>query len=356
MVESVARWYQQHLSSSPWLVVASLTSVAAAGAVHMYMKYRKDMKQIRSNLQTLPTKTFCSSKKKDGDGGSYQIQYMERRRNDDTVSDDGYCCLVLHPAGGGCDQGLSLGELLLPSDYDIIAISRSGYLNSSISKKEDIGIDQALQEEVETIMELLDEQLGSTKKKISIMGFSAGGILALELARRHPTPFHNLILLSPLVPYKATEEVIPNPPEWILKFAFGSDFIKWIAIHLFTASTYQSLFGSTNDVSLNPQLTKVMECLLPAQERYSGFLFDFRCMQSYRLNAEDLMSITCPILFVASENDTQTKLETNRLPAQLLQKHPTTKEIIIQQPNACHMLLNDVSGTKDTIATFLAES
>jgi hypothetical protein len=48
-------------SSSTWLV--ALTSVAAAGAVHfIYMKYRSDMKQIRSDLETLPTKTFCSSK------------------------------------------------------------------------------------------------------------------------------------------------------------------------------------------------------------------------------------------------------------------------------------------------------
>jgi pimeloyl-ACP methyl ester carboxylesterase len=272
---------------------------------------------------------------------------MERCRHDVDC-----CCLVLHPAGGGCDQGLYLGELLLPSSYDIIAISRSGYLNSSINKE--YNTSQALREEAETIMELLDEKLGSNlKTKVSIMGLSAGGILALELARRYPTRFQNVILLSPLVSYKATEEVIPDPPEWVLKLAFGNDFIKWIAVRIFADATFKSLFGSTNDVSLKPQLRKVMECLLPAKERYAGFLFDFQCMQSYRLDPTELMSITCPILFVAAENDTQSKLESNRLPTQLLQKQPKTQEVIVQNPNACHMLLNDIAGMKETITTFL---
>jgi len=362
-------------SSSAWVLSTLLllggggivAAAAASSAVRVVRRYRKDMEQIRSSLKDLPAKMFLSK------STGLSVQYMEREPQTTTKPAMMMWCLVLHPSGGGCDQGLLLGELLLPKDCGIIAPSRAGYLKSSEWKppqqedEEKQPIGKALDAQAKAIVELLDHL---DLKQVSIVGLSAGSILALELTRLYPSRVSSLVLVSPIIPYKqqGKDETLPNPPQWVLKLAFGNDFVKWMAVRLFTQATLQSMFGSSSQVDQCQKAlqTAIVEALLPAQERFPGFLLDFEAIMTHRLTAEQLFltkEIQCKILFLASQTDVQSKLEYNRLPSTAssetrMRKQEEDQMIITEiiRESGTHMLLDDIPGTQVAIKQFFAKN
>jgi pimeloyl-ACP methyl ester carboxylesterase len=278
--------------------------------------------------------------------------------------------------GGGCDQGLVLGELLLPKDCGIIAPSRAGYLESSEWKppppqredEEKQPVGKALDAQAKAIVELLDHL---DLQQVSIVGLSAGSILALELTRLYPSRVSSLVLLSPIIPYKQErkDETLFNPPQWVLKLAFGNDFVKWMAVRLFTQATLQSIFGSSSsevDQCQKALQTAIVEALLPARERFPGFLLDLEAIMTHRLTAEQLFltkEIQCKILFLASQTDVQSKLEYNRLPSTassetIMRKQEEDQMIITEiiRESGTHMLLDDIPGTQVAIEQFFAKN
>jgi len=172
-------------TSTAWLSTLALGGGVLVSSVlyyRMMRRFRDDMEQIRNDLGKLPCQTFVTSKYKN----KVNIQYMERHG-----SNEDHVCLVLHPSGGGCDQGLLLGELLLPDNVRIIAPSRIGYLKTTATNDDyQSSIDKSIQDEAEAMMELLTNCLGPSSK-VSILACSAAGILAIELADDFPTEFHS---------------------------------------------------------------------------------------------------------------------------------------------------------------------
>jgi pimeloyl-ACP methyl ester carboxylesterase len=342
-----------------------LAAAAASSAVRVVRRYRKDMEQIRSSLKDLPAKMFLSK------STGLSVQYMEREPQTTTKTKPAVTmmwCLVLHPSGGGCDQGLVLGELLLPKDCGIIAPSRAGYLKSSEWKppppqqedeEKQPPVGKALDAQAKAIVELLDHL---DLQQVSIVGLSAGSILALELTRLYPSRVSSLVLLSPIIPYKqeGKDETLFNPPQWVLKLAFGNDFVKWMAVRLFTQATLQSIFGSSSsevDQCQKALQTAIVEALLPARERFPGFLLDLEAIMTHRLTAEQLFltkEIQCKILFLASQTDVQSKLEYNRLPNSTACSEMIITEII--RESGTHMLLDDIPGTQVAIEHFFAKN
>jgi pimeloyl-ACP methyl ester carboxylesterase len=351
-----------------------LAAAAASSAVRVVRRYRKDMEQIRSSLKDLPAKMFLSK------STGLSVQYMEREPQRTTTTKPAVTmmwCLVLHPSGGGCDQGLVLGELLLPKDCGIIAPSRAGYLESSQWKppppqqedEENQPVGKALDAQAKAIVELLDHL---DLQQVSIVGLSAGSILALELTRLYPSRVSSLVLLSPIIPYKqeGKDETLFNPPQWVLKLAFGNDFVKWMAVRLFTQATLQSIFGSSSsevDQCQKALQTAIVEALLPARERFPGFLLDLEAIMTHRLTAEQLFltkEIQCKILFLASQTDVQSKLEYNRLPnstacSETMRKQEDQDQMIVTEiirESGTHMLLDDIPGTQVAIEQFFAKN
>ncbi len=96
--------------------------------------------------------------------------------------------LVIHGAAGGCDQGLLIGEMLLPDGYRMIAPSRFGYLSGGLPA------DTSLEAQADAFAALLDE-LG-VDEPVPVIGFSAGGPSALTFAMRHPDRTSALLMMS----------------------------------------------------------------------------------------------------------------------------------------------------------------
>lgn len=389
------------------------------GTLRLYRRYRKDMENVRASMAAAPSSSWRAETFLTGSG--LTVQYMVRDHDNGTTvpkKNKTKWCLVLHPAGGGCDQGMLLGEWLLPKeDWGIVAPSRAGYLKSEFNTRKKDGESTTIQHDstsvqfddafvevqAKAIIELLDH-LGLPQ--VSILGLSAGGILSVELARRYPLRISGLVLVSPLIPYNPNsttteEENIPNPPKWVLKLAFGNDAVKWMAVRLFPDATIQSMFGSTMSTSkltssienklmeadgskegnkknqlqgvvAREDVLAFLETFLPARERFPGFLLDFEAMRTHRLTADQLMEVQCKILFLASKSDVQSKLEYNRFPPSEMMKKKKTRtssstndkkknnssdEQITEiiRESGTHMLLNDIPGTKMAIEQFLQD-
>jgi len=161
------------------------------------------------------------------------------------------------------------------------------------------------------------------------------------------------MLLSAIVPYTPTNippQNIPNPSAWVLRMAFGSDFVKWLAVRVFPDATIKSMFGTSNDTMLRKQQQQILDTMLPARERFEGFVRDLKAMREYQLIETELENISCPILFLATTSDASSPLEYNRLPITQRQRQPAT-EII--RDKGTHMLLDDIPVTKAEIETFL---
>lgn len=100
---------------------------------------------------------------------------------------DGYPVLVVHGAGGGHDQGLILGTIMLNDEFRKIAPSRFGFLSTPIPA------DASPASQADAFAELLDNLNIS---KVVVIGFSAGGPSSLQFALRHPDRVSALVMAS----------------------------------------------------------------------------------------------------------------------------------------------------------------
>jgi len=126
-----------------------LLAALVVGGLLLYFMYYSDMRsaKARAAAKRQVVKTACGP-----------IEYGEQG--------NGFPALVIHGAGGGYDQGLLIGELLLGEDYRIIAPSRFGYLGA------DMPDDSSIEAQADVYACLLDA-LGV--ERAVVLGFSAGG-------------------------------------------------------------------------------------------------------------------------------------------------------------------------------------
>jgi GTPase Era involved in 16S rRNA processing len=142
-----------------------------------------------------------------------------------------------------------------------------------------------------------------------------------------------------------------------------------MAVRLFTEATLQSIFGSSSskvDQCQKALQTAIVEALLPARERFPGFLLDLEAIMTHRLTAQQLFltkEIQCKILFLASQTDVQSKLEYNRLPnstasSEIMREQEDQMIIITEiiRESGTHMLLDDIPGTQVAIEQFFAKN
>ncbi len=90
---------------------------------------------------------------------------------------EGLPIMILHGAGGGYDQGLLLGEMILGDGYRLIAPSRFGYLGTPIPE------DNSLEAQADALVSLLDHL---AVERVAVVAVSAGGPAALYFSLRHP--------------------------------------------------------------------------------------------------------------------------------------------------------------------------
>ncbi|GAI22086.1 unnamed protein product, partial [marine sediment metagenome] len=135
------------------------------------------------------------------------------------ISGEGYPIIVSHGITGGVDQGLGMADTYIGEGFQIIAVSRYGYLNTSLPD------DPSPIAQADAYAELLDKL---NIKKAVIFGNSAGGTSAIQFAIRYPKRCYALILMSSNVPGDW-----PLPPKPIMRVVFGSDFVYYSICTLF---------------------------------------------------------------------------------------------------------------------------
>jgi pimeloyl-ACP methyl ester carboxylesterase len=100
---------------------------------------------------------------------------------------EGPAVLALHGAMGGYDQGVLLARTTVSPRYRIVAISRPGYLGTSLNTG------RSAQEQADLCAEVLDH-FGIANA--SVIAISGGGPAALQFALRHAKACRGLVMIS----------------------------------------------------------------------------------------------------------------------------------------------------------------
>lgn len=177
--------------------------VLAVGAGVTYLAYARDLRATRDRLAA----------------GS---QIIETRHGpmEYTTWGQGPPVLVVHGAGGGYDQGISIARAYGGEGLRWISPSRFGYLRTPLPA------DASTAAQAEAFADLLDA-LGI--ERVAILAMSGGVPPSLQFAQRYPERTSALVLLStaPYTPLTAGEQKLPAPI-WVYQALFSSDFPYWV--------------------------------------------------------------------------------------------------------------------------------
>jgi pimeloyl-ACP methyl ester carboxylesterase len=261
------------------IVLISVTMILLLVRFHYF---RKALTERLTYLDSIPSKVFSSSY---GD-----IEYL--------LKGTGPTILVSHGVTGGIDQGMGMAEDFIDSEYQLLLISRFGYLKSSIPGNPTA----ALQADV--YCELLNH-LGIDE--VFILGNSAGGTSALQFAIRHPEMCKGLILISSNAPVEAKSG---NPPSFI----FRCDFLYWFFLKLAGGSMMTMFLPKSITSSLSREekrkiVDRVFLSSLPVSRRFEGIMFDLLISNPSVNSGISFGDISSPTLIINAVDDPATHIE-----------------------------------------------
>ena len=214
------------------------------------------------------------------------------------LAGDGKPVLVVHGAGGGFDQGLTMTSAAAQHGSQLIVPSRFGYLRSPLPDHAS-SVAQA-----NALVELLD-RLGVGKA--GVIAISAGAGSALQFAARHSERCAALVLI---VPAKALPPGAANHGGFAVRAIFGSDFLMWTAskaMRVAPGALLPLVFGTPGklwrEASADDRrrLFDLFDSLLPVTSRLGGMQLDIATAQ--HPDPLVLERITCPVLAISSEDD-----------------------------------------------------
>jgi 2-hydroxy-6-oxonona-2,4-dienedioate hydrolase len=210
--------------------------------------------------------------------------------------------LVVHGAGGGFDQGLALGEGLSRAGFRVIAPSRFGYLRTPLPA------DASAAAQADAHACLLEALNVPTA---AIVGISAGGPSALQLALRVPARTRALVLLVPAVYAPRSSHAAPprasRAAMLLFDTALRSDFLFWAGSKLAPRQFTRVILGTPPDLVANAtpdeqaRLRTILDSILPVSARREGLLNDARVVSS--LTPDDLEAIAAPTLAISTADD-----------------------------------------------------
>lgn len=237
--------------------------------------YAHDIQWAKKRLKTLESQVFETT--------SCIIEYARLG--------EGYPILVIHGAFGGFDQGLWLANSFGLKNYQLIAISRFGYLRSSLPENANLNL------QADAFANLLDSL---NIHQVVVFGVSSGSTSAIRFVARYPDRVSAMILIGPDSP---GNEYMTMPPRFILNILLRSDFIYWLWVKLFWKSMQSTLNlvpAGYNLTSENiAQLKKVQLGDLPVSWRMDGLVYE-----SYDLIPEFFESVTADSPYPLEKIDT----------------------------------------------------
>lgn len=212
-------------------------------------------------------------------------------------SGNGQPILVSHGITGGFDQGLGLSRLYIGGQYDIIAVSRFGYLGSTFPK------DSSPEAQADAHKRLLDEL---KVDKTFVFGNSAGGTSAIKFAMKYPERCKGLILVSSVVPLKTQPKMAPKP---LMKVIFGNNFIYWSFVKLMNENMLK-MAGVPEpilkDLSKQKKAALMGEIILggfPINQRTKGVINDMYLSNPDINHNYAFEQIKVPVLIISAKDD-----------------------------------------------------
>lgn len=265
------------------LKILGLLVAVLAGLI--YYAYRQDIQAARervaSGSQIAPT--ACGP-----------IEYA-------TVG-NGPPLLVVHGAGGGFDQGIDFGKPLADRGFQVIGMSRFGYLRTPLPA------DASAAAQADAHACLLDT-LGI--QRAAIIGASAGAPSSLQFALRHPQRVSALVLMVPAtyVPRPGDAPPLRTPPatQFLFDTALRSDFLFWAATKLARRTLIASILATPPSVvdqasaQEQQRVQQMLDHILPISPRRLGLVNDAAVTST--LPRYDLERITAPTLVISLEDD-----------------------------------------------------
>ena len=259
-----------------WLL-ASL----AVGAIATYLAYARDMRATRDRLAS----------------GS-QIVATRHGPMEYTSWGEGPMVLVVHGAGGGYDQGVSIARAFGGDGFRWISPSRFGYLRTPLPA------DASTAAQADAFADLLD---ALHIKRVAILAFSGGVPPALQFAQRYPERTSALVLASgaPYTPLTAAEQKLPMPI-WVYQALFSSDFPYWV-LQKVARSSLEPMFDITPALRAaatpaeQPFIDGMVDAFQPVTARIDGVQNEGAAIHPGA--RYDVEAITSPTLVIHARDD-----------------------------------------------------
>ena len=308
--------------------------IAGAGAVNIAAHYYRDLFAANQRLRNLGSHVI------DTDCGP--IEYAQ--------TGNGYPVLMVHGAMGGFDQGVWLAHSFgVDSDYQIISISRFGYLRSPLPANANLDL------QADAYARLMDA-LGI--RQAAIFGVSAGSTSAIRFAARHPDRLSALILVCPDSPGEVQVEM---PPRFVFDHLMRSDFLYW-AMATFFGKIVQNAIGLVPKgyvptLEQAAQLKMVQVGDLPVSRRIDGMIFEtYTCAQEFNESISatspyPLSRIETPVLVLnALDDPIAIPGNVRRLTGQM------PKARLFEVPEGGHFFFGHIEEVRSQIAQFLRDN
>ena len=274
------------MNGSVRIAVAGLITLSLLVAVSLiWWRFDKDMKKAtaRAAQGSVLIGTRCGA-----------IEYQE--------AGAGAPLLMVHGSGGGHDQGMAFAGTLAQQGIRVIAMSRFGYLRTPMPA------DASPAAQADAHVCLLDA-LGIGRA--AVMGGSAGGPSAMQMAIRHPERVRALVLMVPLAwkPDTLTASAPTLPPfvETMLMNLVSSDFLFWAGLHVARDQLIKLVLATPPEqvAAASPQeqarVNDMLDHILPVSARGAGLRSDSALGKS--LGRYALESIRAPTLLVSARDD-----------------------------------------------------
>ncbi len=218
------------------------------------------------------------------------------------VAGNGPAVLVVHGAGGGFDQALELAQPLIDRGFQVIAVSRFGYLRTPFP------VDASPMAQAEAHACVLD---ALKLERVAVVGGSAGAPSAMQLCLRHPERCSAMVLLFPLTyAPRAAGQAQQKPSaltQLVMKTTLRSDFAFWAATKLARNTMVKTVLATPpadfKSTSVNEQerALLVLRHILPISLREKGLWNDAAIAASVpRYNLE---RFRVPTLVISAEDD-----------------------------------------------------
>ena len=307
-------------------------AAAASASLEIARRYRRDLRRARARI---------SEGSRIARTSAGPIEY--------SIFGQGSPLLVVHGAGGGFDQGREIARDFEKNGFQVIAVSRFGYLRTPLPA------DASAEAQADAHAALLDE-LGI--RKAVVLGVSAGAPSSVQLALRHSDRIDALVLGVPGLyfprPRNGPSVSTPAGPRWLFDIALRSDFVFWSALRTARETMIRGILGTPPRVvrdassSEKARVDEMLDQILPVTPRRRGLQNDAAVIS--HLERYPVERIEAPTLVISVEDDLYGTFEPARYTAERI---PNAR--FLRFPTGGHLWVGHHDEISSAVVAFLSE-